>query len=234
MSEDQRRYFETVDSGYMTPTPSAYVNRQVDALTSFGNLQPHMQILEVGCGMGRYTLPLADRGYPIQGLDISPVLLQRLHDHDPAGRVLTTCASITDPPPGLSGQFDAVVGFFVLHHLGDLARAFESVRPLLRPGGRLVFLEPNPLNPLYYFQVTLSRNMHWWAERGIFTMRPKPVLGSMTHAGFVGPVTRTFGFLPPFAVNTGPGARLEPLLERPRIWRPFLPFRLFRADLASA
>jgi 2-polyprenyl-3-methyl-5-hydroxy-6-metoxy-1,4-benzoquinol methylase len=229
--EAQRRYFESVDSGYMAPTGSTYINRQVSALVAFGELEPGMRVLEVGCGMGRYSLPLANLGFRVEALDISPVLLQRLRTLDPDGRVATHCASVADHPLELDGACDAAIGFFVLHHLEDLVAQFRAMARVLRPGGRVVFLEPNPYNPMYYAQITLSPNMHWWAEKGIFDMRRKVVLPALRAAGFSDPKCRNFGFLPPFAVNTAKGAAMESALERFRPWNALLPFQLFRADL---
>jgi len=35
------------------------------------------KVLELGCGTGRYTIPLAERGVDITGLDIMPQMLAR-------------------------------------------------------------------------------------------------------------------------------------------------------------
>lgn len=216
----------------MAPADSAYVGRQVDAVVAFAGLRPHMRILEVGCGMGRYTLPLVRRDFNVAGLDISPALLERLREQDGGARVITHCASVFDHPSELDSAFDAVIGFFILHHLEDLVDQLRSIRRMLRPGSRVCFLEPNPYNLLYYAQITLSPNMRWWAEKGIFQMRRRVVLAAMIKADFVRPAHRTFGFLPPMLMNQRFGPRLETTLERVPIWRRALPFQLFRADLA--
>ena len=36
---------------------------------------PDVQILDVGCGYGRIAIPLAELGYQIKGLDLSPQLI---------------------------------------------------------------------------------------------------------------------------------------------------------------
>ena len=51
----------------MRPSPSFYVERQVDALVRFAELSEGERILDVGCGMGRYTFPLAERGLRVEG-----------------------------------------------------------------------------------------------------------------------------------------------------------------------
>lgn len=44
-------------------------------------------------------------------------------------------------------SFDAVFGFGILHHL-DYARALDEIRRVLRPGGKMIFIEPLGVNPI--------------------------------------------------------------------------------------
>ena len=48
--------------------------------------------------------------------------------------------------PFPAAAFDAVYGCSILHHL-EVEAALTEVRRVLRPGGQLVFSEPNLLNP---------------------------------------------------------------------------------------
>jgi ubiquinone/menaquinone biosynthesis C-methylase UbiE len=48
------------------------VNFYVDAASSYGG-----PILELGCGTGRITMPLAEAGHRVTGMDISPKMLER-------------------------------------------------------------------------------------------------------------------------------------------------------------
>jgi SAM-dependent methyltransferase len=226
----QLRYYEQGEKPGMRPTGSPYLRRHVDELVRFAGLQPGERVLEIGCGMGRYTLLLAEQGYRVEGLDLSSFLLERLGAYD-GGRfdVPLHCVDVLEPPEKLLGAFDAVVGLFALHHLHDLDACFESMGRLVRPGGRLAFVEPNPLNPLYYVQMAVTPAMTWEGDRGMLRMRPKTIAAAARAAGLDTFAWRRFGFLPPFAMNTRAGARAEPLLERLPLWRPFLPFQLFRA-----
>jgi SAM-dependent methyltransferase len=214
----------------MRPTDSSYVRRQVDRLVAFAGLGAGERVLDVGCGMGRYTFALADRGLAVEGLDLSEALLERLREFD-AGQygIPLHCADVLDPPDELRERFDAILGFFTLHHLHDLTGCLRSMRSLVRPGGRVVFLEPNPLNPLYYVQMLVVPGMSWSGDRGILDMRAPKVFQAMDAAGLANPALERFGFFPPFVVNRRFGPRLEDALERVRALRSFLPFQLFRA-----
>lgn len=227
----QRRYFERGEKQTMVPRDSPYLRRHVDELVRFGGLGPGDRILEVGCGMGRYTIPLADRGLNVEGLDLTPFLLERLRAYDGGRRGLTLhCLDVLDAPATLGARYDAVVALFTLHHLHDLERSLAAMAALLRPRGRVVFLEPNPLNPLYYVQIAVTPGMTWEGDGGIVKMRPATLRRAAEAAGLTGFAFERFGFLPPIAANRRWGSRLEGVLERVPLWRPLLPFQLFRAE----
>jgi SAM-dependent methyltransferase len=233
-NEAQLKYFERAGKRAMKPAATPYVRRQVEQLVRFGELSRGERILDVGCGMGRYTFDLAERGLKVEGLDLSEELLRRFRAFDD-GRydIPLHCADIVAPPAELEGHFDAVVGFFTLHHLHDLPASFQAMRRLLKQGGRIVFLEPNPLNVLYYIQMLVVPGMSWQGDKGLLRMRRDIVFGAMHEAGLTSLSMTRFGFFPPFVTNRRFGARAEDVLQAVRLWRRFLAFQLFRGDRAS-
>jgi SAM-dependent methyltransferase len=196
----------------MWPRRSRYLERHIDE--ALARLGPRARVLEVGCGMGRYTLALHRRGVRVEGLDLSEALLERLREFSgqPTEPVLHA-GDLLDPPAALLGQFDAVMGFFVLHHLPDLRAGFAGVRALLRPGGRAVFIEPNAWNPLFTLQIALTPNMSFRAEQGIFDMRERPLAQAVRAARLAPLAFERFGLAPPAVVDCALGARLERALE---------------------
>ncbi|HLL83694.1 MAG TPA: class I SAM-dependent methyltransferase [Longimicrobium sp.] len=233
-NRQQIDYFERTLKRTMVPAETPYVRRHVEELVAFAGLGPDDRVLEVGCGMGRYTLPLARRGVNVEGLDLAPGLLERLREYAGGLEIPLHCADIIDHPAELKGRFDAVVGFFTLHHLHDLDLCFAAMAQLVRPGGRIVFLEPNAYNPLYYIQILATPRMTWEGDGGIVQMRRHPVFGAMRRAGLEKQLLRRFGFFPPFLANRPGGAAAERVLERVPLWRAALPFQLFRADRPAA
>ena len=224
----QRTYFERARHRTLNRSGSTYLRRHVDRMVAFAGIEPGMRVLEVGCGPGRYTFLLAERGVKVEGLDLSPQLIAQLEENN-AGRyeIPTYGFDLADSPTEMYGAFDAVIGFFVLHHVHELDRCLEVAAKLVKPGGSVAFLEPNPLNPLYYVQITLTPEMSWKGEKGIFSMRPDVVLSSMLRAGLEEPELLRFGFLPPFATNLPFGPAVEDALEKVALWKPLLPFQLF-------
>jgi len=230
----QLRYYADGRKPNMVPRRSRYLDRQVDELLAFAALRPPDRILEVGCGMGRYTLNLADRGLRVDALDLSAPLLERLRGFArPDQDIATHHADIVDPPPELVGQFDGVVGFFVLHHLHDVAASVAAMTRLLAPGGRLAFLEPNAYNPLYYAQMVIRPTMSWEGDRGVTRMRRGPLVDAMRGAGIRDPWFERFGFFPPFVADRAGAIAFERRIERISPLGPVLPFQLVGGRVAE-
>ncbi len=197
--------------------------------------------VEVGCGAGRFTFPLLTRCRSLQAVDLSAEQLARLRSElerrgvDPA-RCRLHQANVEELGPELGEQrYDFVVGIFFLHHLHDPAGTLARLRRLLRPGGRLAFLEPNRWNPLYAVQLTFSRDMTWRDEWRLYRISERSLRLALQEAGFSECEFFRFGLLPPPIVNRYPKVlRLERAIERVRVARPFLPYLVASARSEAA
>lgn len=228
----QRRYFETVERSRIAVGESPYVLAHVERVIAAAKLSPGHAILEVGSGLGRFTLPLVTRGYEVTASDLSPVLLERLR-RATLGRVATACGDLHDIDRHVHGRFDRIVGFFVLHHLVDLDRAFLALARALRAGGRIAFCEPVAWSPLYYLQILMTPGMRFAGEPSLTSMRASVVLPALARAGFVGATCHPYGYFPPFLKNRPWGDRLERWLDA-RAWVPFpRSFQVFTARRAE-
>jgi len=232
-NQAQRDYYTHTERSTIAPAETPYVRRHIDEIIRVSGLQPGARILDAGCGMGRHSFLLAARGYQVEGLELSPDLVARMRQLDTHG-IPVHCADIAQPPPALHRRFDAVFGFFMLHHLLDLDAAFGGVAALLRPGGCAVFIEPNPANVLYWIQITCTPHMKWSAERGIFNMRRRRLFPALERAGLRNPAVFRFGFLPPFLRNLPGGGAIDTAAERVGILEPILPFQIFSAVFPHA
>jgi ubiquinone/menaquinone biosynthesis C-methylase UbiE len=146
----QRWYYESTNKKTMRPTASPYVLRQVERMIAAAELGPGQRVLEVGCGMGRYTLPLLERGLDLTCLDLSPVLLRQLQEAVPNRKLSLLACDVADAHRHTDQRFDRAIGFFTLHHMHDLYAVFQGLCKVLAPGARVAFCEPVAYNPLYY------------------------------------------------------------------------------------
>ena len=96
--------------------------------------------LELAIGTGRIALPLAARGIPVHGVDISPAMVARLRRKPGGDQVPVTMGDFADVP--VPGRFQLVyVVFNTLFNLltqDDQVRCFENVAAHLADDGSFV------------------------------------------------------------------------------------------------
>lgn len=99
--------------------------------------------LDLGCGAGDNARLLAQRGWRVVGITLSP------QERDIAAQV---CVKVLvrnldeGLPEDLDGPFDLVVLSHVLEHLRKPERVLAQVREVLAPGGEVAIAVPNVLN----------------------------------------------------------------------------------------
>ena len=112
--------------------------RWMDAVAPWlpGSAAP--RILDLGCGTGRFTGPLAERfGGTVVGADPSPEMLATAAESTgPLGIPLIRASA--EALPFAEGSFDIVFASMVYHHFTDRAAALGEARRVLISGGRLL------------------------------------------------------------------------------------------------
>lgn len=117
-------------SRLLSPTPASYAGK----------------LLDYGCGIGllsgalREALPAAR----LHGFDVSPESVARVP------RPLKSAGTYTVDPAELDDDYDLILLVNVLHHVDPAQRQplVDDLAQRLTPGGRLLILEHNRLNPL--------------------------------------------------------------------------------------
>ncbi|MCZ4496466.1 MAG: hypothetical protein JWM25_1049 [Thermoleophilia bacterium] len=95
---------------------------------------PHEEILEVGCGDGRFSEQMRDElSARVVAFDFSPGMAARA-----ALRGLDVQVGDIQVMPWPDAQFDVVVANWMLYHVPDLDRGLTEIVRVLEPGGRLV------------------------------------------------------------------------------------------------
>jgi SAM-dependent methyltransferase len=133
--------------------------------------------LDYGCGVGRLTLPLAERCEHVYGVDVSPSMLREAERNAKLMELANVEWVSSDRLDELSGSYDLVQSYLVFQHIPVRAgeRIFAKLLQGLRPGGvgaLHVSLRPShPLAgafhwtvktvPLAYNFVNLTRGRAW-------------------------------------------------------------------------
>jgi SAM-dependent methyltransferase len=120
-------------------------------LTQYRALSPHLRlapgtsVLDVGCGIGRWSRLAARRGARVVGVDLSPTMIneaRRRTAHSNCRFVVDDIASFD-----LGERFDRVVAVTVLQHILEDDRLRDAVANIARhlaPDGRAIILEAAP------------------------------------------------------------------------------------------
>lgn len=112
------------------------MRRWLDLVAQHVPVEPRL-IVDVGCGTGRFTYPLAERFQArIVGVDPSVSMLERARSKSANGRVEFRQAP-AERLPLEDGSADVVFMSMMLHHVDDGARAARECRRVLRKGGRV-------------------------------------------------------------------------------------------------
>jgi 2-polyprenyl-3-methyl-5-hydroxy-6-metoxy-1,4-benzoquinol methylase len=95
------------------------------------------RVLDAGCGMGRFAEVCINAGADVHAIDLSTAVeaaARNLGRHPNASFYQADIMNLPFPP----GTFDVVYSLGVLHHTPDTRKAFLSLVPLVKPGGRIV------------------------------------------------------------------------------------------------
>jgi len=113
-------------------------------------VSPGMTVLEPGCGMGFFTLPLARMVGPegkVVAVDIQPKMLEKVRARAKRARLLSRIETRLAKGNALgleylAGRVDFALALHVVHELKDQAGFFQEIQAALKPGGRFLVVEP--------------------------------------------------------------------------------------------
>jgi SAM-dependent methyltransferase len=95
------------------------------------------RVLDVGCGTGRFLAALGERGARVWGIDPSPEMVEQ------AGKRGSAKVARAEQMPFKEGWFERAVLWLTVH-LVDRPRAFDELRRVLAPEGRVAIATFDP------------------------------------------------------------------------------------------
>jgi SAM-dependent methyltransferase len=198
-----------------SPAGRRRAERRAAFLVEHAALGPGRRALEIGCGTGLFLERVARSGAEIHAMDLSAELLAKARSRVAALANVSLHRGDAHRVPHPDACFDAVYGSSILHHL-ELGAVFREALRVLRPGGRLVFTEPNILNPHVAFMFLVGPRRFFGLspdEMAFSRFRARSVLREV---GFTSISVDPFDFLHPRIPGhwIGPFSRLGAALER--------------------
>jgi ubiquinone/menaquinone biosynthesis C-methylase UbiE len=199
--EDEERYVRALERTNRFQEPEGR------ALIADLGLPPGSRGLDVGCGVGLYTLWLAEAVGPagrVVGIEPGPDRVEAAQQV--AGRELGPPRLEFRPGDGAliaadDGAFDWVWASDALHHLLDTVGALREFARVLRPGGRIIVKETQTAPALFLpghpeLERRLQRaEMEWSREEGggcSFQERRQLTAASMRQAGLTDMTVHTY------------------------------------------
>ncbi|HUV04928.1 MAG TPA: methyltransferase domain-containing protein [Armatimonadota bacterium] len=115
--------------------PAGAIEQWAALVRDRGRLTPGSLCLDLGCGTGRFTIPIAEVARArVTGADISAEMLAEAASKPGAGAVWWVRCDARDLAFG-SGAFQCVFMSLLLHHVDDMRRVLRECCGILRPGG---------------------------------------------------------------------------------------------------
>ena len=140
-------------------------------------IEPGMTVLDVGCAMGFFTLPVArmvGESGRVVAVDLQPKMIASLNRRARRSELLSrieariateSCLAIGD----LDGTIDLALLMYVVHEVPDHDHLFAQIHGALRPQGRMFVAEPKGHVSPSEFDLTVAA-----ADRAGFRIAERP------------------------------------------------------------
>lgn len=149
--EHGKKISENAESVWNWSSPAGQVraDRRARYFVDVANITNRDKVLEIGCGTGLFTGKVIKlSGAQVTATDLSEDLLNIAKTKNPqATFIIDDAMKMTFS----ENSFDVVFGSSVLHHL-DMNLALSEIFRVLKKNGRMIFAEPNMINPQIFVQ----------------------------------------------------------------------------------
>lgn len=150
MVREQRFTFDEVAKLHDRNRPR-YPDALFDDLVSLSGISPRGRILEIGCGTGQATIPLAQRGFRVLCLEPGPAMARAARENLAPFPAVQVRQSTFEEWPVENGEFNLVISAQAFHWVTAEVRFTKAATALDATGalaviGNAVVLGRSPLH----------------------------------------------------------------------------------------
>ncbi len=155
--------FNPVRLGYIRDRAAEHFGRDPARLDSLSGLR----VLDIGCGGGILSEPLARLGARVLGADPSESnIAVAKHHAERAGLVIDYRASAAETVAELGETFDIVLAMEVIEHVVDVGSFIELAAGMVAPGGLLFVATLNRTAKSFALAIVGAEYILRWLPRG--------------------------------------------------------------------
>ncbi|KAG8386755.1 hypothetical protein BUALT_Bualt03G0182000 [Buddleja alternifolia] len=135
-----------------------------------------LKFVDVGCGGGNLSEPLARMGATVTGIDAVEKNIKIAHLHaelDPITSSIGYCCTTAEKLVEEQRKFDAVIALEVIEHVADPAEFCKSLSALTDSGGAILISTINRSMRAYATAIIMAEYvLHWVQEMAGFVYNP--------------------------------------------------------------
>jgi 2-polyprenyl-6-hydroxyphenyl methylase/3-demethylubiquinone-9 3-methyltransferase len=148
---------------YITGQIAAEFDRDVTRAAPFAGLR----LLDIGCGGGLLSEPMARLGAGVVGADAAPrnIPVARLHAEQ-AGLKIDYRHTTAEDLAAAGEQFDVVLNMEVVEHVSDPLAYLTACQQLLKPGGLMICSTLNRNPKSYLMAIIGAEHVMRWLPKG--------------------------------------------------------------------
>ncbi|MCX5494289.1 bifunctional 2-polyprenyl-6-hydroxyphenol methylase/3-demethylubiquinol 3-O-methyltransferase UbiG [Kaistia dalseonensis] len=147
-----------------------------------------LRILDIGCGGGLLSEPMARLGADIVGADASPtnIGVAALHARE-AGLAIDYRATTAEALADAGEQFDIVLAMEIVEHVADLDLFIQETARMVKPGGLMVLSTINRTPKARLLAIVAAEYVLGWLPRGTHSyeklVKPAELAAALAVAG---------------------------------------------------
>jgi SAM-dependent methyltransferase len=165
-------FWETVDPIFFTEQRWLNTPLEITRLISLLNLEPGAKVLDLCCGVGRHSIELAKKGFPVTGVDRTKSYITQAKLKSKQAKLAISFIQADMREFCQPKSFDAVINMFTafgyFENPNDDKRVVKKVYQSLKPGGSFLL---ELMGKEILARIFLDRN--WHEENGILILEER-------------------------------------------------------------